>query len=185
VRSCDAERSLRHLRPRGPAWLRVLLVTLLTSAALAAVIAALDWWAGEFVGMILPGRPDRLGLAWTLGLAGAGGLAAAAALEWGTWRGVRRAAERAVAGDPIGAVRQLAESTGHGLEHSATAVRAYLDERAATRAQAEPPEEVRRLAGGGEPLRAAERLRELTGCGIEEALRRVESYLAGRAADAE
>src|SRR4029079_9354133 len=107
VRSGDAERSLRHLRPRGPAWLRVLLVTLLTSAALAAVIAALDWWSGEILGMILPGRPDRLGLAWTLGLAGAGGLAAAAALEWGTWRGVRPGAQRAPGGHQHGGVAAL------------------------------------------------------------------------------
>jgi hypothetical protein len=157
----------------------------LATAVFAALIAALDWWACVYVSAVLPGRPDRLGLAGTLGLAAAAGLGAAAALEWRLWRGVRAAAERAAAGDQIGAVRQLDEVTGHGLEHSAAAVRAYLDARAAAPPAAELPAEVRQLADGGEPLRAVERLRELSGCGMEEALRRVESYLAGPAADAE
>ena len=119
-------------------------------------------------------------------LACVAGTAAAVLFEWNLRAGVRRAAERAEAGDQIGAVRQLAEATGHGLEWSAAAVQAFLSERPAASPDGdELPEEVRRLADAGEQLRAVARLRGLSGVGIEEAMRRVEAYLTERAKTAE
>jgi hypothetical protein len=96
---------------------------LLFSAGFALVFAGLDWWADTYVSTLLPGRPDRLGLSWMLMAAGVAGLGMSLYLEWQLHRGVRQAAERADLGDQIGAVRQLNEATGHGLAHSAAAVR--------------------------------------------------------------
>jgi hypothetical protein len=143
---------------------------------------ALDTFASLSVRTLLPDPGEPVDLRWVAGVACAAGLAAAVCFEWRLRAGVRRAAELAAAGDQLGAVRQLADVTGHGLEWSAAATRSYLDERAAgLPVEDELPEVVRRLADAGEQLRAAERLRELSGVGLEQAVRRVEAYLAERA----
>jgi hypothetical protein len=143
---------------------------------------ALDAFSTLYVRTLLPGPVETVDLRWVAGLACAAGVAAAVCFEWRLRVAVRRAAERADGGDELGAVRQLADVTGHGLEWSAAATRSYLDERAAgLPAEDELPEVVRQLADAGEQLRAAERLRELSGLGLEEAVRRVEAYLVERA----
>src|SRR4029077_229993 len=124
-----------------------------------------------YVNTLLPGPRESVDLRWVSGLAWAAGTAAAVLFEWNLRARVRRAAERAEAGDQIGAVRQLAEATGHGLEGSAAAVKAFLGERpAASHDGGELPEEVRRLADAVEQLRAVARLHGLSGVGIEEAM---------------
>ena len=154
---------------------------LIFTAGCFLVFWALAGFANLFVNTLLPGPRESVDLRWVSGLACAAGTAAAVVFEWNIRAGVRRAARRAEAGDPIGAVRQLAEATGHGLEWSAAAVQAFLSERhAASPDGDELPEDVRRLADAGEQLRAVARLRGLRGVGLEEAMRRVEAYLAMR-----
>lgn len=182
MRSDGADRARRHLQPKGPAVLRYAACVLLFTPGFFLLFWALDTFASLFVRTLLPGPSEPADLRWVAGLACAAGVAAAACFEWSLRAGVRRAAERAAAGDQLGAVRQLSEVTGHGLEWSAAATRSYLGERAAgLPAEDELHEEVRRMADAGEQLRAAERLRELSGVGLEEAMRRVEAYLAERA----
>jgi hypothetical protein len=182
MRSEGADRARRHLQPKGPAVLRYAACGLVFTAGFFLLFWALGTFASLYVRTLLPGPTEPVDLRWVAGLACAAGVAAAVCFEWHLRAGVRRAAERAAAGDQLGAVRQLAEATGHGLEWSAAATRSYLDERAGgLPAGDELPEVVRRLVDAGEQLRAAERLRELSGAGLEEAVRRVEAYLAERA----
>jgi len=177
---------LRHLQPKGPATFRFAACFLIFTAGCFLLFWALAEFANLSVTTLLPGPRESVDLRWVCGLACVAGAAAAAAFEWNLRAKVRRAAEQAEAGDQIGAVRLLAEATGHGLEWSAAAVQAFLSERPAVSADGdELPEEVRRLADAGEQLRAVARLRGLSGVGIEEAMRRVEAYLAVRARTAE
>lgn len=171
---------MRTLRPQGPAWARFLLATLLFSTAFALAFVGLEWFANLSVNALLPGPAARYDLAWILGLGGLAGLAAAVAFEWNLHRGVRQAAELAEAGDPIGAARRLHEVTGHGLEHSTSAVQSYLDERPPASPDGELPGEVARLADAGEQLRAVKRLHELTGLEVADAMGLVEAYLGKR-----
>lgn len=184
MRPNKIKRSFRTLRPQGPAWARFLLSTLLFSIAFALAFVGLDWFANLSVNAFLPGPAARYDLVWIMGFGGLAGLAAAVAFEWSLHRGIRQAAERAEAGDPIGAARRLDEVTGHGLEHSAAAVQSYLDECLPASPHGELPEEVARLVNAGEQLRAVKRLRELTGLEVADAIRLVEAYLAGRASGA-
>jgi hypothetical protein len=185
MRSDGADRSRHQLQPKGPAVLRFAALFLGATPLFFLAFWGLGLLANLSLSM-LPGSQEPVDLRWVFGLACAAGAVGAAAFEWGLRTGVRRAAERAEAGDQIGAARQLAEATGHGLEWSATAVQSYLDERpAASPGGGELPEEVRRLAAAGHQLRAAARLRELSGVGVEEAMRRVEAYLTERARTAE
>jgi hypothetical protein len=166
--------------------LRFAACVLIFTAGFFFLFWALDSWTSLYVSTLLPGPREPVDLRWVSGLACVAGTAAAVLFEWNLRARVRRAAERAEAGDQIGAVRQLAEATGHGLEWSAAAVQAFLRERpAASPDGGELPEEVRRLAVAGEQLRAVARLRDLSGAGVEEAMRRVEVYLAERAKTAE
>jgi len=181
VQSKTTDRFLRSLRPKGPGWARFLCSFLLFMGLFALVLAGLDWFTTEWFKALLPGSHERLGLAWILVPAGVAGLGMSVYLEWQLDRGIRQAAGRAAAGDQIGAVRQLNEVTGHGLAHSAAAVRSYLNERDHTSLPRELPEDVRLLADMGEQLRAVERLREAAGLGLEDAMQRVEGYLAGQA----
>jgi hypothetical protein len=64
--------------------------------------------------------------------------------------------------------------------HLAELLVVRIDQGEVSPAGDELPEEVRRLADAGEQLRAVARLRGLSGVGIEEAMRRVEAYLAGQ-----
>ncbi len=185
MRSDGADRARHHLQPKGPAAARFAALFLGATPLFFLVFWGLGLLANLSLSF-LPGWQEPVDLRWVFGLACAAGAGGAALFEWGLRTGVRRAAERAEAGDPVGAARQLAEATGHGPEWSAAAVRSYLGERGAA-----PPDggglpgEVRRLADAGEQLRAVARLRELSGAGAEEAMRRVEAYLAGRAKTAE
>jgi hypothetical protein len=181
MKSVGANRARHQLRPKGPAALRVAAVFLGATPLLFLAFWGLGLLANLSLSM-LPGSQEPVDLRWVFGLACAGGAMGAALFEWGLRTGVRRAAEMAEAGDQIGAARQLAEVTGHGLEWSAAAVQSYLDERpAASPGVGELPEEVRRLAAAGDQLRAVARLRELSGAGAEEAIRHVEAFLAERA----
>jgi hypothetical protein len=135
---------------------------------------------------MLPGAQKPVDLRWVFGLACAAGAVAAIWFEMYLRASVRRAAERADAGDQIGAVRELVDATGHGLEWSTAAVQAFLSECPAAPPDGdELPEEVRRLADAGEQLRAVARLGALSGTGVEEAMRRVEAYLTKQAKTAE
>src|SRR5262245_28425675 len=185
MRSDGADRARHQLQPKGPAVVRFAVLFLAATHLSCLVFWGLGLLANLSLSM-LPGSQEPIDLLWVFGLACAAGAGGAALFEWGLRTGVRRAAERAEAGDQIGAARQLAEATGHGLEWAAAAVQSYLDERrAASPDGGELPEEVRRLADAGEQLRAVARLRELSGAGAEEAMRRVEAYLAERAKTAE
>ena len=180
MRSDGVDRARHHLRPKGPAVARFAVLFLGATPLFFLVFWGLGLLADLSLSM-LPGSQEPIDLRWVFGLACAAGAGGAALFEWGLRTGVRRAAKRAEAGDPIGAARQLADVTGHGLEWSAAAVQSYLDERrAAPPDGGELPEEVRRLADAGAQLRAVGRLRELSGEGAEEAMRRVEAYLAER-----
>jgi hypothetical protein len=181
MRSDGADRARHQLQPKGPAVVRFAALFLGVTPLLFLLIWGLGLLANLSLSM-LPGSQEPVDLRWVFGLACAAGAVGAALFERGLRTGVRRAAAKAEAGDQIGAARQLAEATGHGLEWSAAAVQSYLDERrAASPEGGELPEEVRRLADAGEQLRAVARLRELSGAGAEEAMRRVEAYLAERA----
>ena len=181
MRSDGVDQARRHLRPKGPAVARFAALFLGAPPLFFLVFWGLGLVANLSLSM-LPGSQEPIDLRWVLGLACAAGAGGAALFEWGLRTGVRRAAERADAGDRIGAARQLAEVTGHGLDWSTAAVQSYLEERPAA-----PPRRRRaarggrRLADAGEQLRAVARLRELSGAGTEEAMRRVEAYLAERA----
>ena len=179
MRSDSAARSRRRLQPKGPPAFRFASCFLVFTAGCFLLFWALAGFANLPLG-VLPGSQEPIDLRWVFGLACVTGAVAAVAFEWNLQVGVRRAAERAEAGDQIRAARQLAETTGHGLEWSAVAVQSYLDVPAAgLPAEDELPEEVRRLADAGEQLRAVARS-GLSGVGIEEAMRRVEAYLAER-----
>jgi hypothetical protein len=181
MRSESEGRSRNRLRPKGPAAFRFAACFLIFTAGCFLLFRGLASFANLSVTALLPGPRESVNVWWVFGLACVAGTAAAVAFEWNLRANVRRAAERAEAGDPIGAARQLDEVTGHGPEWAAAAVQSYLDERAAAPDRDVLPEEVRRLADAGEQLRAVERLRGLSGVGIEEAMRRVEAYRTRRA----
>ena len=83
-------------------------------------------------------------------------------------------------GEQIRATRVLNWATGLGLEECARVIAEYSAGRPSPAAPGPLPEEVRRLAEAGEQLRAVERLRELSGVRLEEAMRLVEEHLGMR-----
>jgi ribosomal protein L7/L12 len=90
-------------------------------------------------------------------------------------------AERlAESGEQIRAARMLNRATGLGLEECVPVIEAYLAGRPSSPSPRTLPEEVRSLAESGEQLRAVERLRELSGVGLPEAMRLVEEHLGVR-----
>jgi ribosomal protein L7/L12 len=111
----------------------------------------------------------------------------AAARNWKDRR-LRQAERLAEGGEQIRAARVLEQATGLGLEKCARLIEAYSADRPAPPALRVPPEEgrralpeeVRRLAEGGQQLQAVERLRELSGVRLEEAMRLVEEHLGMR-----
>jgi hypothetical protein len=102
-----------------------------------------------------------------------------AARNWKDRR-LRQAERLAEGGEHIRAARVLEQAIGLGLEECARLIEAYLAGRPAPPAPRALPEEVRRLAESGQQLRAVERLRELFGVRLEEAMRLVEEHLGMR-----
>ena len=145
------------------------------------IIYFLLWWPDAFP--LLPGPPalgpsSRLAISAVLGAATTVGVIVAAR-NWKDRR-LRQAERLAEGGEQIRAARVLEQATGLGLEECARLIEAYLTGRPAPPAPRALPEEVRRLAEGGQQLRAVERLRELSGVSLEEAMRLVEEHLGMR-----
>jgi ribosomal protein L7/L12 len=151
------------------------------------IIYFLLWWRDAFP--LLPGPPlldpsSRLAVSAVLGAAVIVGVIVAAR-NWKDRR-LRQAERLAEGGEQIRAARVLEQATGLGLEECARLIEAYLAGRPALPApRVLPalqalPEEVRRLAESGQQLRAVERLRELSGVRLEEAMRLVEEHLGMR-----
>jgi ribosomal protein L7/L12 len=151
------------------------------------IIYFLLWWPDAFP--LLPGPPalgpsSRLTISAVLGSVTTVGVIVAA--RNGKDRLLRQAEQRAEGGEQIRAARVLEQATGLGLEECARLIEAYLACRPASPASpASPapralPEEVRRLAEGGQQLWAVERLKELSGVRLEEAMRLVEEHLGMR-----
>jgi ribosomal protein L7/L12 len=154
------------------------------------------WWRDAFP--LLPGPPalgpsSRLTISAVLGSVTAVGVIVAAR-NWKDRR-LRQAERLADGGEQIRAARVLEQAIGLGLEECARLIEAYLTGRPAPPAPAPPapapralpdevcralPEEVHRLAEGGQQLQAVERLRELSGVRLEEAMRLVEEHLGMR-----
>ena len=93
---------------------------------------------------------------------------------------LRQAERLAESGEQIRAARALNWATGLGLEECVRVIEAYLAGRPSSAPPRTLPEEVWRLAEAGEQLRAVERLRELSGVGLKEAMRLVEEHLGVR-----
>jgi len=148
------------------------------------IIYFLLWWPDAFP--LLPGPPtfspsSRLTISAVLGSVTTVGVIVAAR-NWKDRR-LRQAERLAEGGEQIRAARVLEQATGLGLEECARLIEAYLAGRPAPPAPPAPralPEEVRRLAEGGQQLRAVERLKELSGVRQEEAMRLVEEHLGMR-----
>jgi ribosomal protein L7/L12 len=151
------------------------------------IIYFLLWWPDAFP--LLPGPPtldtsSRLTISAVLGSVTTVGVIVAAR-NWKDRR-LRQAERLAEGGEQIRAARMLEHATGLGLEECAGLIEAYLACRPAPPASPPPPapralpEEVRRLAEGGQQLWAVERLKELSGVRLEEAMRLVEEHLGMR-----
>jgi ribosomal protein L7/L12 len=148
------------------------------------IIYLLLWWPDAFP--LLPGPPaldpsSRLTISAVLGSVTTLGVIVAVR-NWKD-RLLRQAERLAEGGDQIRAARVLEQATGLGLEECARLIEADFAGRPAPPAPPASralPEEVRRLAEGGRQLRAVERLRELSGLGLEEAMRLVEEHLGMR-----
>jgi hypothetical protein len=139
------------------------------------------WWADAFP--LLPGPPamgpwPRLVVSAIVGtLATAGGIIS---FRIQKARRLRQAERLAQSGDQIRAARILHLATGLGLEECVGAIRDYVAGQRSSSAPPALPDEVRRLAESGEQLRAVERLRELTGLELPEAMQLVEKHLGVR-----
>jgi ribosomal protein L7/L12 len=145
------------------------------------IIYLLLWWPDAFP--LLPGPPalgpsSRLTISAVLGSVTAVGVIVAAR-NWKDRR-LRQAERLAEGGEQIRAARVLEQATGLGLEECARLIQVYLAGRPAPPAPQALSEEVRRLAVGGQQLRAVERLGELYGVSLEEAMRLVEEHLGMR-----
>ena len=173
-------RQICSRRTRGQA---LVLVAGCVAGALGCtgIIYFLLWWPDAFP--LLPGPPalgpsSRLAISAVLGAATTVGVIVAAR-NWKDRR-LRQAERLAEGGEQIRAARVLEQAIGLGLEECARLIEAYLTGRPAPPAPRALPEEVRRLAEGGQQLQAVERLRELSGVRLEEAMRLVEEHLGMR-----
>jgi ribosomal protein L7/L12 len=149
--------------------------------ASTGVIDLLLWTADAFP--ILPGPPTldpwtRLIVSAILGPVVAVGLMVSVRNRKD--RLLRQAEQLAEGGEQIRAARVLHRATGLSLEECVRLIDTYLAGRPAAAAPRTLPEEVRRLAEAGEQLRAVERLRELSGVALPEAMRLVEQHLGVR-----
>jgi ribosomal protein L7/L12 len=159
----------------------VVVWSLVGGLACIGIVYLLFWVADTFP--ILPG-PPALSPAWRLIISAVVGLALAIFLmvsitnqkeQW-----LRQAEQLAANGEQIRAARMVRRATDLDLEDCVRVIETFLASRSAAAAPPDLPEEVRRLADAGEQLRAVERLRELTGMDLAEAMRLVEQYLGVR-----
>jgi ribosomal protein L7/L12 len=149
--------------------------------ACTGILYLLMWWADDFP--LLPGPPamgpwPRLMVSAFIGTVAT--IGAIVATRSQKARRLRQAERLAESGDQIRAARVLQRATGLGLEECAGAIQAYVAGRRSSSAPPALPEEVRRLAEAGEQLRAVQRLRELTGLELPEAMQLVEKHLGVR-----
>src|SRR5262245_30636095 len=139
------------------------------------------WFADAFP--ILPGA-QMFAPATRLVVSALGGLAAMAGMMVANRnqkaRLIRQAEELIASGEQIRAARLLKRATGLELEECVRIIETRLSVLAASDAAGTLPDEVQRLAEAGEQLRAVERLRELSGMGLSEAMRLVEKHLGVR-----
>jgi len=147
------------------------------------IIYLLIWWADHFPLLPLPGPPamepwTRLIVSAIIAtVATAGGIIS---FRIQKTRRLRQAERLAQSGDQIRAARVLHLATGLGLQECVGAIQTYGAGRRSSCAPPVLPEEVRRLVEAGEQLRAVERLRELSGLELPEAMQLVEKHLGVR-----
>jgi ribosomal protein L7/L12 len=174
LRALYAEQVRPQRVGRAVAWL-------LAALACSGFVYLLLWFADAFP--ILPGPPvldpwPRLLLSLIVGVLL---IVVAAIITSRQKEGLLRQAEQlAQSGEQLRAVRVLHQATGLKLEACVRMVETTAVIRPASPAPLTLPEEVKHLAAAGQQLRAVERLRELTGASLPEALRQVEQHLGIR-----
>jgi len=172
MRANNSDPRLRHLcsrltRRRIPAWAVGGVAGALTATG---IIYFLLWWPDAFP--LLPGPPaldpwSRFIISAIV--ASAATLGVIVVIHNRKNQLLQQAERLAERGEQIRATRVLNRATGLGLEECARVIEEYSAGRPSSAPPRPLPEEVRRLAEAGEQLRAVERLRELSGVGLEEA----------------
>jgi ribosomal protein L7/L12 len=183
MRANNSDPRLRHLcsrltRRRIPAWAVGGVAGALTATG---IIYFLLWWPDAFP--LLPGPPaldpwSRFIISAIV--ASAATLGVIVVIHNRKNQLLQQAERLAERGEQIRATRVLNWATGLGLEECARVIEEYSAGRPSSAPPRPLPEEVRRLAEAGEQLRAVERLRELSGVGLKEAMRLVEESLGVR-----